>query len=290
MNTKKYSILNLVNCILLALTLTFSVISYAWYSPAEELATPLSFSAGDTGGNIKLSQLLYDDAGVLRADQETGTPITTLPSEGLYLGQSTIPLVSATILEFGTIDDLGYLKNSNCVFYCLELDASLGKTVSIDISYTTENLKDPSHHFNIYDKDDKLVDSVDVNGIETPVHDAAASYENFTASATDPVHTYVNYKWALSTTPPDTLQEFASMDAIFASQTDPTMLSETVKTEDLPSATLTEDLNGDSYYLYIKLYPNLDNYNKLAMIMLDHMPFQMAFGVKLFITVTPSNS
>lgn len=287
---KKQSILNLVNSILLLATLLFSVISFAWYSPNKDVGTPLSFGAGNADGNVVLSQLLYDDAGVLRKDTTTNLPITTLPSEGTYLGQSSMPLVTATLLEFGTIDDLGYLKNSNCVFYCLALDASLGKTVSIDISYTTENLDNDDYHFSIYDADNALIDEVTVNGDDLPVHSTAAGYENFEASPDDPeVHTFVNYEWTLSNVAPDTFTTFAAIDAIFTADA-PTMLSETTKTADIPSDTITGDLTDNTYYLYIKLYPNLNNYDELAMLMLDHMPFQMAFGIKLFIAITPDNS
>ncbi|MBQ2308605.1 MAG: hypothetical protein II373_03420, partial [Clostridia bacterium] len=132
MSTKKYSVLNLVNCILLALTLTFSVISYAWYSPAEELGTPLSFSAGDTGGLLALTKLKVSD------DDE---PILTLKQNLEFLSNETFEETetvgdkTSLILNFGTIDDLGYLKNSNVVYYCLTIPVSSGTTTLLNLSY-----------------------------------------------------------------------------------------------------------------------------------------------------------
>lgn len=287
-NMKKQSILNLVNSILLLCTLLFSVISFAWYSPNKDVGTPLSFGAGGAGDLANLSQLLFDDAGAKRKD-------TTIKPG--VLGRDAIPSATFdTLLEFGTIDDLGYLKNSNCVFYCLPINEELGTTADISISYSTAGLTNTNYHFNIYEDNKEnsgtnvLIETETVNGVQNVnIHDTAAGYENFEVTTKDPeLHTFVNYKCAISTTPPESIDTFSKMSEIFASDTTPTMISAVgdISTQE----TLVAPALGDQqiYYLYIMLYPNLDNYDQLAMLMLDHMPFQIAFGLKLYVAVRPN--
>ena len=289
-NMKKQSILNLVNSILLLCTLLFSVISFAWYTPNKDIKPPISFTAGGAGNLSNLTQILFDDAGAKR-DVTTMTPG--------YFGTNGIPAAyTETLLEFGTIDDLGYLKNSNCVFYCLEIDKTLGTTVELNVSYTTSGLDTTlGKHFNIYEagadgESNALLTTDTVNGVEdVDIHATAAGYENFEATTEDPeIHTFINYKSAISTTPPESITTFSEMTALFANDTEPTMISavdNTSEKEELTAPALSD--SQQNYYLYIMLYPNLSNYDELAMLLLDHMPFQIAFGLKLYVGVHRDN-
>lgn len=289
---KKQSILNLVNSILLLATLLFSVISFAWYTPNKDIKPPISFTAGGAGNLSNLTQILFDDAGAKRGD-------TTIV-EG-FLGRDAIPAATFdTLLEFGTIDDLGYLKNSNCVFYCLEIDKSLGTTTDVNISYTAAGLDTTlGKHFNIYEEGDDgknvLIQTENVDGVQdVNIHNTAAGYESF---ATSDHHTFVNYKCIVSADAPSTIEDFDDMMALFnvAEETDgsggdaePTMVS---AVEDISAKETRSMANlGDqqNYYLYIMVYPNLSNYDELAMLLLDHMPFQIAFGLKLYVGVRPN--
>ena len=61
----------------------------------------------------------------------------------------------------------------------------------------------------------------------------------------------------------------------------------TIEKEELTAPALSD--SQQNYYLYIMLYPNLSNYDELAMLLLDHMPFQIAFGLKLYVGVHRDN-
>lgn len=300
MSTKKYSVLNLVNCILLALTLTFSVISYAWYSPAEELGTPLSFSAGDTSNAITVTKITVSDAYL---DDD---PTVTVTDSGTRIGDEAF---SADSLNFGIIDDLGVLKNSNVVYYCLTIPVSAGTDSYINLSYDTSLLNNvvtkdsqaAALHFNLYDlssSDSPTLLTVD--DPDTPTiyyHDQAKGKESFDANATEGIKTFLAYSCAVSDIPPQTTQDGTttpiSADDLFDMFEDKEKYSISSPSYD-PKADDTQIVNvepaettGNYYYVYIKIYPDLDNYHELAQLLMDHMPFYVAFGTKLYVDVKP---
>lgn len=311
MSTKKYSVLNLVNCILLALTLTFSVISYAWYSPAEELGTPLSFSAGDTSNAITVTKLQLSDVSL-----DHPTPTVTVTDSGTRIGDEAF---SADSLNFGIIDDLGVLKNSNVVYYCLTIPVSAGTDSYINLSYDTTLLnkvvtKDKQAadlHFNLYDlssSDSPTLLTVD--NPDTPTiyyHDQAKSKESFgddptTTDVTEGIKTFLAYSCAVSDKPPQTTQDGTttpiSADDLFDMFEDKEKYSISSPSYD-PKADDPEnddtqivnvepaETTGNYYYVYIKIYPDLDNYHELAQLLMDHMPFYVAFGTSLYVDVRP---
>ena len=310
MSTKKYSVLNLVNCILLALTLTFSVISYAWYSPAEELGTPLSFSAGDTSNAITVTKITVSDAYL---DDD---PTVTVTDSGTRIGDEAF---SADSLNFGIIDDLGVLKNSNVVYYCLTIPVSAGTDSYINLSYDTTLLnkvvtKDKQAadlHFNLYDlssSDSPTLLTVD--DPDTPTiyyHDQAKSKESFgddptTTDVTEGIKTFLAYSCAVSDIPPQTTQDGATTPIsakdlfdMFEDREKYSISSPSYDPKaDDPKNADTQIVNvepaettGNYYYVYIKIYPDLDNYHELAQLLMDHMPFYVAFGTSLYVDVKP---
>ena len=300
MSTKKYSVLNLVNCILLALTLTFSVISYAWYSPAEELGTPLSFSAGDTSNAITVTKLQLSDAYL---DKD---PTVTVTDSGTRIGDEAF---SADSLNFGIIDDLGVLKNSNVVYYCLTIPVSAGTDSYVNLSYDTTLLnkvvtKDSQAaalHFNLYDLSSSDTPTLlTVDNPDTPTiyyHDQAKSKESFDANAVGGIKTFLAYSCAVSDIPPQTTQDGTptpisakELFDMFQDKEKYSISSPTYDPTDDDSQIVNVDpaeTTGDYYYVYIKIYPDLDNYHELAQLLMDHMPFYVAFGTSLYVDVRP---
>ena len=133
-NMKKQSILNLVNSILLLCTLLFSVISFAWYSPNKDVGTPLSFGAGGAG-NMNVHAFRVTDRIFDGTNYTEPVLINCTNSEG-FLGASDSAVNATALIDFGAIDDLGYLKNSNCVYYCVTINkAEVGNDVFLNLSY-----------------------------------------------------------------------------------------------------------------------------------------------------------
>lgn len=299
MNTKKYSILNLVNCILLALTLTFSVISYAWYSPAEELATPISFGAGDTGTAIKITKIKISDA------TSEHPPLATATDAGEYLGDEEFNVGS---LNFGTIDDLGVLKDSNVVYYCLTIPVTSGTDSFINLSYD-KSLMQPvalaagntaKLHFNLYGLDANGTPTLlttDGNKTNPVYYHAKAQTEKF-----EEAKTFLAYSCVATTTPPlevgatdDDEGTFANtLKGLFtnaveypisSTKYDPTNSTTEIRSVDAPDNLAA---NATEYYVYLKIYTDLDNYHEIAQLLMDNMPFYVAFGVKLYIDTKPT--
>ena len=268
-NMKKQSILNLVNSILLLCTLHFSVISFAWYSNITTITPDLSFGAHDISQLSGLQKGNYDDAQSTWAYTgvtSLGTALTEVPAS-----------VSYDTFEMGVIDDLGYLKDTNCVYYCLPISAT-NTNVIVNLSYVNDT---DGNRFTLKDED--------LTPITGDTLTTAAGYEGFDPSADGGVHTYVIYDCALSTTPPAQMNHTAIHNLFEGNTTDPLESANMVSAVGYdPESAITDNVTltstfGVDYYVYIRVYPNLSNYEQLAMLMLDNMPFYLAFNLKLYI-------
>ena len=303
-NMKKQSILNLVNSILLLCTLLFSVISFAWYSPNKDVGTPLSFGAGGTG-SMDIYKLVISDgaAPTTKPIVPNPTPITgkdpnvySTFGDGKFLKES---------LSFGVIDDLGILKDSNVVYFCVAIPADLGNSVSVNVGYSKEFKTD--YHFDLYDENATRITTAsyytDIAQYEKlyPNKDNSNAVYNAETSVS-----YITFACAGSTIAPADITA-KQLKALFGER-----LESDTGTETLPAApgtyptiaadvdaseAFTEDaspahvnLTGTSgvNYVYIKLFPDLDNYHGLAEVMMDNMPFYSTFGLELFLEVHPA--
>ena len=268
-NMKKQSILNLVNSILLLCTLLFSVISFAWYSNITTITPDLSFGAHDISQLKGLQKGNYDDA-------QSTWEYKEAPSLGTALAQ--VPAsVSYDTFEMGVIDDLGYLKDTNCVYYCLPISAT-NTNVIVNLSYVADT---DGNRFTWKDED--------LTSIIGDTLTTAAGYEGFDPSAEGGVHTYVIYDCALSTTAPAQMNHTAIHNLFEGKTEDPLSTANMVSAVGYdPESAITDNVTltstfGVDYYVYIRVYPNLSNYEELAMLMLDNMPFYLAFNLKLYI-------
>ena len=324
-NMKKQSILNLVNSILLLCTLLFSVISFAWYTNSTNIAPPLSFTAQDVDSLEGLVMIKFDDIRsandkVIKPAQ-TGDDKKTLDHLGAERFPETVPdtLNFADVtFEMGVIDDLGYLRDTNCVYYCLPVSVQYDEVV-INLAYTSTNShldqvtvledgesKNVNLHFNLREDDTttttvgdtKLLTTYTLGSETRDFHLDAASYE-FNDTTQNNKNAYVMYDCALSTTAPTAITR-DQMSALFDGTTDTSKKSGTMVSPDgynpedagAENATISTTgmtITANQYYVYVRVYPNLDNYEKLAELMLDHMPFYMAFGLRLYVGLPVKN-
>lgn len=314
-NMKKQSILNLVNSILLLCTLLFSVISFAWYSPNKDVGTPLSFGAGGAGGMV-VHQLAIND--LLKVDDDSTTyndtelNITTRQAVTV-LSNNSSEVNENTLLEFGAIDDLGYLKNSNCVYYCITIDtAEVGEIVDINLSYA-EIYQDADSKYYVPDPPSSedgtgyhfvLTGSMgaDTRDDLTSFYAGVTNLESFdeTSDWTTDFKTFIHFACVASDIPPQTddntqisadqlLKLFPTNGNKIANAVPVTEMDSTA-TDYLTRVDLsqTTDTDGDGkLYIYIKVTPNLDNYSKLAELLMGHMPFYMGFGLRLHVQAQP---
>lgn len=315
-NMKKQSILNLVNSILLLCTLLFSVISFAWYSPNKDVGTPLSFGAGGAG-SMTIHQLRVNDK-LLENDPDTtydDTILNVIRSQSNVLSTEQSMVDAATLLEFGAIDDLGKLKNSNCVYYCVTINKTeVGEIAQINLSYLnvfkeTDNTTNPYY---CVSPDNNPPDDTTATGYHFVLHeinkDLSTFYtqvkplEKFIADDTSTENvlewknssTFLHYACKGSNVDPMsiTADELLKMFPTTGNQMDnaiPVSEAGSTATNFLTSVDLSV-FKENICYVYVKVTPDLDNFNELAQILMGHMPFYMGFGLRLHAQAQPKST
>ena len=321
-NMKKQSILNLVNSILLLCTLLFSVISFAWYSPNKDVGTPLSFGAGGAG-SMTIHQLRVNDK-LLENDTNTDyddTILNVFRSESEVLSTNQSMVDANTLLEFGAIDDLGKLKNSNCVYYCITINkAELGELAQVNLSYLNvykenDNTTNPyycvspdnntptgttstGYHFVLNEPNKDLVTALPT--IYSDVKDLEKQLTGDDATTTDVVETwkdsstFLHYACKGSNVSPETItaDQLLAMFPTTGNQMDnaiPVSEAGSTATNFLTPVDLSS-FTETTCYVYIKVTPDLDNFNELAQILMGHMPFYMGFGLRLHAQAQPKST
>ena len=315
-NMKKQSILNLVNSILLLCTLLFSVISFAWYSPNKDVGTPLSFGAGGAG-SMTIHQLRVNDK-LLEDDTNTtydDTVLNVFRSESEVLSTNQSMVDANTLLEFGAIDDLGKLKNSNCVYYCITINkAELGELAQVNLSYlnvykengnttnpyycvspdnnTPDGTTSTNYHFVLHE----------INKDLSTFYDQVKPLEKFIADDTSTENvlewknssTFLHYACKGSNINPETItaKQLLEMFSTTGNQMDnaiPVSAAGSTATNFLTPVDLSE-FTETTCFVYVKVTPDLDNFNELAQILMGHMPFYMGFGLRLHAQAQPKTS
>lgn len=321
-NMKKQSILNLVNSILLLCTLLFSVISFAWYSPNKDVGTPLSFGAGGAG-SMTIHQLRINDK-LLEDDTSTSyddTKLNVTRSQSDVLSTNKSMVDAATLLEFGAIDDLGKLKNSNCVYYCVTINKTeVGEIAQINLSYLnvfkqTGNTTNPYYcvspdnnaptgttatgfHFVLNEPNKNLVEALPT--IYSDVKKLEKQLTGDDSTTTDVVETwkdsstFLHYACKGSNIDPEkiTADELLKMFPTTGNQMDnaiPVSEAGSTATNFLTSVDLSS-FKEPICYVYVKVTPDLDNFNELAQILMGHMPFYMGFGLRLHAQAQPKST
>lgn len=315
-NMKKQSILNLVNSILLLCTLLFSVISFAWYSPNKDVGTPLSFGAGGAG-SMTIHQLRINDK-LLENDPNTtydDTILNVIRSQSDVLSTKESMVDAATLLEFGAIDDLGKLKNSNCVYYCVTINKTeVGEIAQINLSYLnvfkeTDNTTNPYY---CVSPDNNAPTGTTSTGYHFVLHeinkDLSTFYtqvkplEKFIADDTSTENvlewknssTFLHYACKGSNVDPMsiTADKLLEMFPTTGNQMDnaiPVSEAGSTATNFLTSVDLSV-FTENICYVYVKVTPDLDNFNELAQILMGHMPFYMGFGLRLHAQAQPKST
>ena len=296
---KKQSILNLVNSILLLCSLLFSVISFAWYSPNKDVGTPLSFGACGAGGMV-VDMLTINDI------TKENTTLTVTKKTVSDLSTNTSLVDASTLLEFGAIHDLGYLKNSNCVYYCVTIKKSeVGELVQVNLGYLDvyKNTNPVSYCVSADGNAPSGATSTgyhfvlnEINGDLSSFYEDVENLESFPTEIANwkSAQTFIHYACKGSNVSPATISatDLLAMFPTTGNAMDnaiPVSEKGTAATDQLTSVDLSE-FSEDVCYVYIKVTPDLDNYAELAQLLMGHMPFYMGFGLRLHAQAQPKSS
>ncbi len=260
--------------------LSLSTATWAWYSSTINSKAPAKMQAGNeavsydvqigtvaAGGDESAREFVECKNGVLGIDQLEQT-------DGVYS-------IAMNQLKFGVVDNLSRYKPENIVYLKIGLHKTDGKTVKVKLYHEPDA---NGYFFDIYrtiDAPTKLDPSVDedkaildgILNVQTEAERDNQSLVQFSyAFAKD--SNIIPHEQAFETTTP------------VMRQTDPTADPEGV-TLTCTNEWYNELADDATYYLYIKITPNLDSFaltiDHLNTIMPCYLLFQMSFSIERII-------
>lgn len=256
-----------VTGILLALFLLSSLgASYAWFSTHHALDPKLSFSAGSPEEYTVFKMTCpASDSDLLI------TEVDTVGTDGF----------SASDLQFGKIINLSSLDRTNYVYYAIKIPKVDGGRVDLSVTFGNSG----GGHFKIYvprrDANGEVITEGEV--ISTEQYTDAEVLGSIQEIETENDATFLRYSAVLSALMPEQLSAAADMEALFRD-------SEEFDMDDIDGRELTIDtseIGGEYYYLYVKLLPNIELYKYFVDYLWNHMPFFLAYDVRVGLTVSP---
>ncbi|MBR7095417.1 MAG: hypothetical protein IKC73_04285 [Clostridia bacterium] len=247
-------------------------ISLAWISNTRDVVPPLSFSAG--GPEEYALYRIRSEDGVTAV----GTAVGTVGRESVDASPSFL----AEDLELGKISNLSTLEYSNYVYYVVRVPKEQGGSVTLSVGYGDTD--EDGNHFKLYVpiKDGEGNVSTGEDGsIHTELLTDAATLDAIRAVETDKGDTFLAYSLALSDLAPEGEHALADIEALFADA--PTYALNSAP----PVATYdTAAEDGDYYYVYLRLQPNLSLYKHFIEHLWNRMPFFLAYEVRVTLDVS----
>ncbi len=289
-NLKTYRLIMTVISFVLVL-LSAAALSLAWFSNYREIGAGLDFSAGDVG-TFEVYRLQYqDDAdGSLSPNSSVDKPIDHI---GDAVG-TQMASMDISKLQFGKINNLSTLENSNYIYYAVKIPKTMGGSVEMSVAFDSSDQK---RHFKIYvpvvDGTSNQTDSSGNIVVEEYTNETDLSEIETIEKPSEPNIeercTFVSYSYAFSAKAPTEYQSVSDMDGLFADAGTPYPLSP-IDQNGMPQYKSTDtfnlsDISGEYYYVYIKLQPNLDIYAGFIDYLWDNMPFCLSYNIRVYFTV-----
>ena len=253
-------------------------LALGWFAKYKPISPDLSFAAGSPG-TFYLYRITY-------ADDDEGSTRTIYENQTM-VGESGFNIRN---LQFGKINNLSYLENSNYIYFAVKVPKSEGSAVSIGISY--HDYGDEGDHFNIYvplKNNGEIVYESDGVTMQTVQLSDTAKLANIANIETGNSATFITYKYAISSTDPYGY-DINAMNALFESSGSETkQMNRFDENGDPVTDSTTFDissLTSDSYYVYIKLEPNINLYKHFIDYLWDNMPFCLAYEIRVTMSVS----
>ena len=267
---KQHAVLTVV--LFCTICLALASFSYAWIYGNKLIEPDLSFSAGGPDDYLLYKITWSDDT-----SSHVAEPVDTVGTDGFSISD----------LQLGKITDLSGLERSNYVYYAVRIPKTDGEKVSIGVSYGSSN-----EHFEIHVpvKVDGEIQPNEGNTMEFCLFEDAAVLASIAKIETDNEATFLSYSCAFSDKAPTYYQNNTeALETLFADE-DVKSMNELTETGDpLPHtySVDTADIDGDYYYAYIKIEPNLSLYKYFVEYLWDNMPFLLAYRVRVTLEVAP---
>ena len=256
--------------LLIFLTVLCTTASFAWLFTLKDVDPDLSFTAGSPE-----EYLLYQ----ITCEDDSSVPDVT---EVDSLGKSDF---FADDLQFGKIQNLAMLENSNFIYYCVRIPKTDGQTVSVGVSYYAIN----GSHFKIYvPQKDGNGEPIYENGVlSTSLFEDQAVLAKIKEIEEVNSDTFIKYRAALSGIVPGEISSVDALDAMFSEEAKDLKPDEDGNLIYTSMTYDTSSLASDYYYLYIKLEPNVLIYPDFIEYLWENMPFGLCYNLRICFSVMP---
>lgn len=197
-------------------------------------------------------------------------------------------------LSFGSIDNLSRLKPENIIYLRLTIPKEDGDTVNFKLGNINKNGSFFDIYKNVYDTDGETV--LGQVKLDSSNPEDAAILEGFNNIQNgEGGDCYLQYSYAFSkeAIAPEELSQYETDKKLVFS----TPVADFIGAEaydGAPTADLTYDkhgelADGENYYLYIKITPNLTAFGRSIEFLAEIMPCYTMFHVKAEIEIIPKN-
>lgn len=252
--------------LLVVAALLLSPDSLAWIM-LSRLSPTASLSASD-GNAVTVRESFYN------IDNQTYEwDDCAISSEGEYSGNYT------GSFNFGKVDNVAVVAESNVVYLQIKIPKRLGKTVNISLSYFTEN--GARYHFYMGERNESDTVEYSEIGIESDegktlfgyLSEIETGFNGEGERVHDPMP-FISYTCTVSEAEETVPSEFNG---------------ESLSVTDAPGDGFTLHYDGEGedgyYYVYIRLVPNLEAYVESVNYIFDYMPCIIDFNLTMSYTV-----
>ena len=269
---KKHRILFVI-VVLLAIILSVFSASLAWFTNIKIINPALSFSAGAPSEYNLYKVTCENDT-----SEQKVSKVDSVGTSGFDVND----------LQFGKINNLSFLEHSNYIYYVAEIPKEDGGLVSLGVSYS--DVDSDGEHFKIY------VPLKDANGdiqynadgtVKTVLLDDSAVLDSIKAIEVDNSSTFISFTHSLSNTSPQEYENIEAIEALF-NEKEPLDMSAVDENNNPVPHELTHDIDsvdGDYYYLYIRLEPNVSLYKYFVEHLWNNMPFFLTYEIRVTLSV-----
>lgn len=274
MKKYKYKIIQLL-VLLLAILLSVFSTSLAWFANIKIINPNLSFSAGAPSEYNLYKVTCENDT-----SKQKVSKVDTVGIGGFDIYD----------LQFGKINNLSLLEHSNYIYYVIEVPKEDGGLVSLGISYGDTD--SDGEHFKIY------VPLKDANGdiqyntdgtVKTELFREQAALEQIKAIETDNSSTFITFTYALSNTHPHECENIEAIEALFDGKEPISMDAIDENNNPIPHELMhdVDSVDGDFYYVYIRLEPNVSLYKHFIDHLWNNMPYFLTYEIRATLSVRP---
>lgn len=295
-NTAK-KITSIVTLVAVSLTLFMTgFYSFAWFADMKNSGN-LGFGAGTTADNVlEIAKVVHkdDSSGSLTEDNRAYYPCGDMKIEAGSIPTENGATYSISLdkMSFGLIDSIAFLKPDNVVYFRLTVPKKNGNTVKLKFEYNPDEEGIVDMYKNAYDEEGNLIQEKvtddDKYDDGTPMIDAFRSAE----SDGDTKDCFIKYSVCVSNTKHEASElcnlTYYGEGGQVANEDSDTHYRLNSFEGSSDCVTLKNDKMEEaeeSYYVYIKVEPNLTVFGRSIEYISSIMPCYTYFKVKAYFEI-----